>query len=100
MKGSSISPLHRWLPLIRADRLGLGGVARTRRSEVITIAARVSGLGKNSFSLAGLDQNGLIVMQIRRRCETVIASAAGLPACIVTMVSHFSAHYMGQLLVT
>jgi len=42
-------------------------------------------LGKNSCSLAGLDNTGRVVMRRRLRRESVIKFAASLPPSIVAM---------------
>lgn len=53
-------------------------------------------LGKNSCSVVGLDGTGRVVIRRRMRRETVIAFAAGLPACAVAMEACCGAHHMGR----
>src|SRR5919202_6595966 len=57
-------------------------------------------LGKNACSLAGLDPSGAVVLRRRMRRETVIAFAAGLPACVVAMEACCGAHQLGRALRT
>jgi transposase len=56
-------------------------------------------LGKNSCSIAGLDESGAVVIRRRMRRQTVLGFAAKLPACIVAMEACCGAHYLGRLLV-
>jgi transposase len=55
-------------------------------------------LGKNSCSVVGLDDGGMVVLRRRMRRETVIAFAAKLPACVVAMEACCGAHHMGRTL--
>ena len=55
-------------------------------------------LGKNSCSLAGLDNTGRVVMRRRLRRESVIKFAASLPPCIVAMEACCGAHHLGRIL--
>lgn len=55
-------------------------------------------LGKNSFSMAGLDASGAVVLRRRIRREGVVAFAATLPACIVAMEACCGAHFLGRTL--
>ena len=55
-------------------------------------------LGKNSCSLAGLDNTGRVVMRRRLRRESVIKFAASLPPCIVAMEACCGAHHLGRVL--
>lgn len=55
-------------------------------------------LGKNSFSLAGLDATGAVVLRRKIRREGIIAFAATLPACIVAMEACCGAHFLGRVL--
>jgi transposase len=55
-------------------------------------------LGKNSCSVAGLDESGAVVLRRRMRRQTVIGFAARLPACIIAMEACCGAHYLGRLL--
>jgi len=55
-------------------------------------------LGKNSCSLAGLDNAGRVVMRRRLRRESVIKFAASLPPCIVAMEACCGSHHLGRIL--
>jgi len=55
-------------------------------------------LGKNSCSLAGLDNAGRVVVRRRLRRESVIKFAASLPPCIVAMEACCGAHHLGRIL--
>lgn len=56
-------------------------------------------LGKNNFSVAGLDASGAVVLRRRIRREGIVAFAAALPACIVAMEACCGAHFLGRTLV-
>ena len=55
-------------------------------------------LGKNSCSLAGLDERGAVVLRRRMRRESIVALTAKLPACTVAMEACCGAHHLGRLL--
>jgi transposase len=55
-------------------------------------------LGKNSCSVAGLDESGAVVLRRRMRRQTILGLAAKLPACVVAMEACCGAHYLGRLL--
>ncbi len=55
-------------------------------------------LGKNSCSLAGLDENGSVVLRRRMRPNTIASFASKLPACTIAMEACCGAHHMGRLL--
>src|SRR3954469_11924769 len=55
-------------------------------------------LGKNSCSLAGLDNTGRVVVRRRLRRESVIKFAASLPPCLVAMEACCGAHHLGRIL--
>lgn len=55
-------------------------------------------LGKNSCSLAGLDENGGVVLRRRMRPNTIAAFVSKLPACTIAMEACCGAHHMGRLL--
>src|SRR5829696_3848013 len=55
-------------------------------------------LGKNSCSVAGLDENGAVVLRRRMHRQTVFGFAAKVPACIIAMEACCGAHYLGRLL--
>ncbi len=56
-------------------------------------------LGKNSCSLAGLDERGNVVLRRRMQPRTIVNFAAKLPSCTVAMEACCGAHYLGRLLV-
>lgn len=55
-------------------------------------------LGKNSCSLAGLDERGEVVLRRRMRPATIIAFAAKLSPCTIAMEACCGAHYLGRRL--
>ena len=55
-------------------------------------------LGKNSCSVAGLDDSGRIVVRRRMHRTSVIKFAGGLPPCVVAMEACCGAHHLGRLL--
>lgn len=63
-----------------------------------TIAVLGIDLGKNTFSLAGLDAAGAVVVRKRASREGVIEFAAKLPACIVAMEACCGAHHLARAL--
>src|SRR5258706_12460570 len=56
-------------------------------------------LGKNSCSLAGLDESGSVVLRRRMQPKTVVSFAVKLPVCAIAMEACCGAHYLGRLLV-
>jgi len=55
------------------------------------------GLGKNVFSVVGLDASGAVAMRRKVRRETMIALAEKLPPCIVGMEACCGAHHLGRV---
>ena len=55
-------------------------------------------LGKNSCSLAGLDERGAVVLRRRVRRETIVSLTAKLPGCTVAMEACCGAHHLGRVL--
>jgi transposase len=55
-------------------------------------------LGKNSCSIAGLDESGAVVLRRRMRPRTIPTFAAKLPACVVAMEACCGAHHLGRQL--
>lgn len=55
-------------------------------------------LGKNSCSVAGLDETGRVVLRRRLTREGVVRLGATLPACTVAMEACCGAHYIGRVL--
>ena len=54
-------------------------------------------LGKNVYSVVGLEASGAVVMRRRIRRETLIALAEKLPACVVGMEACCGAHHLGRV---
>jgi len=55
-------------------------------------------LGKNSCSIAGLDETGRVVLRRRLTREGVIGLCAKLPACVMAMEACCGAHHLGRVL--
>lgn len=55
-------------------------------------------LGKNSCSLAGLDEAGAVIKRRRVRPENIPAFTRSMPACVVAMEACCGAHHLGRLL--
>ena len=55
-------------------------------------------LGKNSCSLAGLDETGRVVLRRRMRRDSILLFASKLPPCVVAMEACCGAHHLGRLL--
>ena len=54
-------------------------------------------LGKNVYSVVGLDASGAVVMRRRIRRETLIALAEKLPACVVGMEACCGTHHLRRI---
>ncbi|HET6744565.1 MAG TPA: IS110 family transposase [Candidatus Limnocylindria bacterium] len=55
-------------------------------------------LGKNSCSLAGLDETGRVVLRRRMRRDSILLFASKLPPCVVAMEACCGAHHLDRLL--
>lgn len=55
-------------------------------------------LGKNSCSLAGLDETGRVVLRRRMRRDSIPLFASQLPSCVVAMEACCGAHHLGRML--
>lgn len=55
-------------------------------------------LGKNSCSVAGLDETGRVVLRRRLNRDGVVQFAAGIPACVMAMEACCGAHHLGRVL--
>jgi transposase len=55
-------------------------------------------LGKNSCSLAGLDERGSVVLRRRMQPATVVSFASKLALCTIAMEACCGAHHLGRLL--
>lgn len=64
----------------------------------MTIVTLGIDLGKNSCSLAGLNEAGEVVLRRRMRPTTIPAFAAKLAPCTVAMEACCGAHHLGRLL--
>jgi len=53
-------------------------------------------LGKNTSSVAGLDETGAVVLRRRLTREGVIKLVAGLPPCVIAMEACCGAHFLGR----
>lgn len=63
-----------------------------------TIAVLGIDLGKNSCSVAGLDETGRVVLRRRLTREGVVRLAAGMPACVMAMEACCGAHHLGRVM--
>ncbi len=63
----------------------------------MSIAVLGIDLGKNSCSVAGLDDTGRVVLRRRLTRERVIRLAAGLPTCVMAMEACCGAHHLGRV---
>jgi transposase len=68
------------------------------RSKTMQMAVLGIDLGKNSCSLAGLDQTGAVIKRRRMRPESIPGFTKAIPACIVAMEACCGAHHLGRLL--
>jgi transposase len=64
----------------------------------MTIVTLGIDLGKNSCSLAGLDETGRVIVRRRMRREAITAFTSKLPACVVAMEACCGAHHLGRAL--
>ena len=64
----------------------------------MSIAVLGIDLGKNSCSLAALDEHGVVVKRRRLRRESIAKYTTALSPCIVAMEACCGAHYLGRLL--
>ena len=55
-------------------------------------------LGKNSCSVAGLDEAGTVVLRRRMQPKTILSFASKLPPCAIAMEACCGAHHLGRLL--
>lgn len=54
-------------------------------------------LGKNSCSLAGLDQSGRVILRRRMRRDSLESFVGGLGRCVVAMEACCGAHHLGRI---
>jgi transposase len=64
----------------------------------MTITVLGIDLGKNSCSVAGLDESGRVVLRRRLTREGVVRLGAKLPACVMAMEACCGAHHLGRVL--
>ena len=55
-------------------------------------------LGKNSCSLAALDESGAVIKRRRMHRESILRFTTDLPPCVVAMEACCGAHHLGRLL--
>jgi transposase len=67
-----------------------------RKERVMTIATIGIDLGKNSCSLAGLDDKGAVVLRRRLSRDRLVAFLSGQPPCVVAMEACCGAHHLGR----
>ena len=67
-----------------------------KKERMMAIATIGIDLGKNSCSLAGLDETGAVVLRRRFTRERLVAFLAGQPACVVAMEACGGAHFWGR----
>ena len=63
-----------------------------KKERVMTIATIGIDLGKNSCSLAGLDDKGAVVLRRRLSRDRLVAFLSGQPTCVVAMEACCGAH--------
>ncbi|CAH2603402.1 transposase [Rhodovastum atsumiense] len=64
----------------------------------MSIAVLGIDLGKNSCSLAGLDERGAVVKRRRMRRENIAKFTSALTPCVIAMEACCGAHHVGRLL--
>ena len=64
----------------------------------MSIAVLGIDLGKNSCSVAGLDETGRVILRRRLTRDSVVRLAAKLPACVMAMEACCGAHHLGRVL--
>jgi transposase len=67
-----------------------------KKERVMTIATIGIDLGKNSCSLAGLDDKGAVVLRRRLSRDKLVAFLSGQPPCVVAMEACCGAHHLGR----
>ncbi len=72
--------------------------AQERKERTMQIMIVGIDLGKNSCSLVGLDESGMVVVRKRLRRDGVIGFAAKLSPCVIAMEACCGAHHMGRSL--
>ena len=55
-------------------------------------------VGKNSCSVAGLDEAGRVVLRRRLRRDGVVRLSANFPACVMALEACCGAHHLGRFL--
>ncbi|MGQ7794689.1 IS110 family transposase [Faunimonas sp. B44] len=64
----------------------------------MTITVLGIDLGKNSCSVAGLDEMGRVILRRRLNRDGIVRLAAKLPACVMAMEACCGAHHLGRVL--
>ena len=64
----------------------------------VAVAVLGIDLGKNSCSVAGLDEAGRVILRRRLSREGVVRLAADMPTCVMAMEACCGAHHLGRVL--
>ncbi|MBP1849294.1 transposase [Rhizobium halophytocola] len=54
-------------------------------------------IGKNSFSVVGVDGQGAVILRRTMRRQILIDFVEKLPRCVIAMEACCGAHYLGRL---
>jgi len=72
----------------------IGQPEKGNEVQPIKIAVIGIDLGKNSCSLAALDDQGAVVKRRRMRPDSIVAFGRNLPACVIAMEACCGAHHL------
>ena len=67
-----------------------------KKERVMSIATIGIDLGKNSCSLAGLNDKGAVVLRRRLSRDRLVTFLSGQPPCVVAMEACCGAHHLGR----
>src|ERR1700738_3162109 len=84
-------------PAPSASHVIVAGDSKGGRNQM-KIAILGIDLGKNSYSLVGLDGQGKVVKRRRMRPASIVGFTKSLPPCIIAMEACCGAHHLGRLL--
>lgn len=76
----------------------IAGDSNEKEERTMTIMIVGIDLGKNSCSIAGLDETGRVVLRRRMQPKSIPGFAAKLPPCVFAMEACCGAHHLGRLL--
>jgi transposase len=65
---------------------------------MMTVVVLGIDLGKNSCSVAGLDETGRVILRRRLTRDGIVRLGAKLPSCVVAMEACCGAHHLGRVL--